>query len=973
MSGNLTQFVNLSNNTAGDDGENNTASILPIANGEALNATVLDRPSESLRQRSENFRTALNDTLYLRDADRTLIIAGPGLVSWPGSTTASASGIPTLTDNLYILPMLTPGSAQTPPIPPVASNYGTIFLTRASDSTNTIQVSSLRRSYFAGDQTNITVASGASFSCTLAQENIFSRTISIVATSSTTLGTVVSALNALVPASPGFPTDNTAIVNATLVNGGLSSDIITSPQAQQYMSGNYDGEGHTITPANLASFFSSNPSEALAEGDTLCIQYASLEDLTDTGGRRQSIPENSNTSIPAGSFFNSRVHPEHLVNSLPVCKVVDGALVFATGVEVPAGTISVSLSGLTSLSRIVKNGVFEHANVTDTTRYGISDWENRTDLATNGAWRANTTAPYVGSKNLEFNQTSTSAAVGRLEQQTELPVVPGQTMTVYVLVKQLIAPTAGTYYVGLYWGNSTSGALSSTTVPFQVLSTTDSSYRLVTQGVTVPSGASFLKTVTLEVNNITTGTTGISVLVGQLEIMVSGLNLYASAAADDLRLKPITSDATIYEDPASYSIGQLAALVHFQRTSPSGEGTLYIERKDQTYGVGSLPPALTHYGRLIALGSKLLDVNTDSYKARIDTPYNASFDYCLVWQSLPITGTEPGQRIYTNSTGTYLVNNASWNGTQWSKDLAGTSATMILVNAGFMQLYARVSDTAWTSWTAISKTSVAQATTTTTPVFSPLYETYDAGGNTRVVADHLGLPSTYFTDYSENWALLPTSSISNNTVLGKWTFTSTGSGNVQQGNDVNVASAAGYYGLDQTFTASDLFSSQAATTIALYRTDGASNWPGVNQVIVAEWETMSSLVGASTGISLIQGFLNSAHTQSVNFNYAASSSANWQFNVSNGSSTIVNTGVAVSSTPQRMRIEAYGANHPGGQRFLAYINGALVAQVLGSAGTAPNQNLFMQFAVDGTPTTSGSCSVGPVQCYVQRFVSDDEV
>ena len=969
MAGDITQFINYSDNTNSDTGENNTSSIQPIVDGNPANAANLGRPDESLRQRTENVRTQINDTLYLRDADRKLILSGPGKVTWPGSTTASATGIPVISDNLYMLPMLTPGSAQTPPIPPVASNYGVIYLTRASDSTNAIAVSSLRRSYAAGDQINITVTSGSTFSCTLDTEAVYSRTIHIVATGSTTLGTVITALNALVPPSP----DNTALVSAALTGSGSNSDIITAPQATQYMCGNYDGEGHTITPANLASFFSSNPSQALAEGDTLCIQYASLEDLNDTGGRRQSIPENSNTSIPAGSFFNSRVHPEKLVNSLPICKVVNGNLVFSTGVEMPAGTTAVSLSNLTPLSRIIKNGVFEHANVTDTTRYGISDWENRTDVAVNGAFRANTTAPYAGSKNLEFNQTSTSAATGRIEQQKELPVVPGQTLTVYALVKQLIAPTAGTYYVGLYWGDSGSNALSSSTVAFQVLSSTDSSYRLVTQNVSVPSGASFLKTVTVEVSGVTVGTTGITVLVGQLEVMVAELNAYASAAVDDMRLKPTTSDATIYEDPASYTIGQLAALVRFARSSPSGEGTLYIERKDQTYGVGSLPPALTHYGRLVALGSKLLDVNTDSYKARVDTPYNASFDYCLVWQSLPITGTEPGQRIYTNSTGTYIVNNASWNGSQWSKDLAGTSATMILVNGGFIQLYARVSDTAWTSWTPISKTSVAQATSTTTAVFAPLFETYDAGGNTRVVVDHLGLPSTYYTDYSENWSQLTTSSISTSTVIGKWTFTSSGSGNVQAGNDLNVASAAGYWGFEQSFTASDNFTSQAATTTPLFRVDGSSNWPGVNQVIVAEWETLSSLVGSGTGIYLSQGFANTGRTHGVSFIYQASTSAHWQLLVENASvNTTVDTGVAASSTPQRMRIEAYGANHPGGQRFLAYINGALVAQVTGST-YAPTTNVNFLIEALGTPTTSGSVGVGPIQCYVQRFVSDDEL
>jgi hypothetical protein len=972
MAGNLTQYVNLSNNTAGDDGQANVASIQPIQNGEAVNSTVLDRPLESLRQRDENFRSTLNDTLYLRDADRNLILAGPGLVTWPGSTTASASGIPVITDNLYIMPMLTPGSAQTPPIPPVASNYGTIFLTRASDSTDTIQVQSLRRSYFAGDQINITVSSGSAFSCTLAQENIFSRTISIVATGSTTLGTVVSALNALVPASPGFLTDNTAIVNATLVNGGLSSDIITSPQAQQYMSGNYDGEGHTITPANLASFFSTNPSEALAEGDTLCIQYASLEDLTDTGGRRQSIPENSNTAIPAGSFFNSRVHPEHLVNCLGVCKVVNGALVFSTGTAIAAGTSNASIGVPANQSRLVRNGNFEHGNSSDSTWYAISDWENRTDLATNGAWIINSTAPLTGSKNLALNVTSAAVVTAQLQQTYEVPVVVGQIVQVVCNVRQLASPSAGTCSVILNWGDLNSNQTATTTIALQVLSSTDSSYRNITQSVSVPSGVAILKSVYIKANALNFGaTTGVNLLIDDLQIVLNTTGLQ-TPGVDIERLQARNVGATVFEDNSSFVAGNIAALAHYLLASPSGEGTLFIERKDKTYDSSHLPPAVTIYGRLLQLGAQLLATSANSYKARIDTPYSSSFDYLLVWQSLPVTGSNCGMRLYASSSAVFMTNNASWNGSDWDKDVTGTTATMWEFGQGFISQFAMVADSPWTTWTPITKTSVAQATTTTTPVFTPLLQGFDASGNTRVVADHLGLPSSYYTDYSENWALLPTSSISTSTVIGKWTFTSTGSGNIQQGNDVNVASAAGYYGLAQSFTISDTSFSEAATA-ALFRADGASNWPGLNQILMAEWETQSSLTGSSNGLAVSQGFLSSSRTQSVNFNYSGAVSANWELIISNGSSsTVVNTGVAISSTPQRMRLECYGGNHPGGQRYLAYINGVLVAQVLNSAGTSPTTNLQMQFATSASGiTASGSVTVGPVTCYLQRFVNDD--
>lgn len=339
MSGPVKQFVDYSNNTASDTGENNTTSIQPIVDGNPNDAANLSRPDESLRQRTEAVRTALSDTLFLRDADRSLILSGPGTVTWPGSTTVAASGIFTLSDVLYLLPMLTPGFAQTNPVPPVASAFGTLHLKRA-DSLDSILVTSQRRSYANGDQINIDVVAGGSFSCTLDTEAGYRRTIHIVATGATQLSTVITALNGLTPPAP----DNTALVSAALENGALGTDFLLSTQAKQFVVGNYDGEGHTITPANLAAFFSGNPTSALAEGDTLGITFAMLSDTASTGGRRQALPENSNTAVPVGSFFNSRIRPDLLVNALPICKVVNGRLVFGTGSEVAAGGVNIDLS-----------------------------------------------------------------------------------------------------------------------------------------------------------------------------------------------------------------------------------------------------------------------------------------------------------------------------------------------------------------------------------------------------------------------------------------------------------------------------------------------------------------------------------------------------------------------------------------------------------------------------------------------------
>lgn len=340
MSGNVKQFVDFSSNTNNDTGENNAASIQPMADGEVVTGAVLARPSESLRQRTEAVRDVMADTLYLRDADRGWIITGPRpTITWPGSTTASASGIPVLGNALWVMPMLTPGSSGN--TPPVASVFGVLHLKRSSDSSNAVSVTSRRRSYAAGDQINVTVASGAAFSCVLDVETGLRRTIKIVATASTTLGTIISALNALTPPAP----DNTQLVTAALEGGALSGDFVLAPQAKQFVSGNYDGEAHLIGVSTVSGFFASNPTQALAEGDTLCVRYDAVSDPSSTGGRRQSIPENANVSLPSGSLFNSRVHPEFLPNAIPICKVVNNDLVFPGGRTIFAGSTGVSLAG----------------------------------------------------------------------------------------------------------------------------------------------------------------------------------------------------------------------------------------------------------------------------------------------------------------------------------------------------------------------------------------------------------------------------------------------------------------------------------------------------------------------------------------------------------------------------------------------------------------------------------------------------
>ncbi len=341
--GQIKQYVDYASGS--DTGQNNAASIEPYADGEDLTQGVLDRPVEHLRSRSEILRGIEEDTLYLRDADRALVLGGPGLVTWAGPTTDGGAtlGDFTLSDTLYIMPMATPGYPQTPPIPPVASQYGWLILTETGASAGVL-VTSRRRNYEGGDKLSVEVVLGGiagAVSVALSDLSPAGERTIVVTANAPTLTDTINALNALTADSPAVQ-----LVTATLNGGAPGTDILTVPQAKQYIYGNYDGEGHAITDAVISAFFGVN-NNRLAEGDSLCIQYAKIVDDVHAShsGRREAIPENSNTAVDANALFNSRVSPDMLVNCLPICKVINGDLVFLNGYKVSTGSVAMALGG----------------------------------------------------------------------------------------------------------------------------------------------------------------------------------------------------------------------------------------------------------------------------------------------------------------------------------------------------------------------------------------------------------------------------------------------------------------------------------------------------------------------------------------------------------------------------------------------------------------------------------------------------
>lgn len=623
--------------------------------------------------------------------------------------------------------------------------------------------------------------------------------------------------------------------------------------------------------------------------------------------------------------------------------------------------------GATPWSPIIRNPSFEHGvTAADTVPYSISDWVNRSDLAVNGSFRLGTSTVRSGAKSLEFNKSAVGAGVGRIEQYQEVPVTPGQLVHVTGWVRQLIAPTAGSYTFNLYWGDLNSTASTSTVVTASVLSTTDASYRLVDLIFAVPASVYVLKTVTIEAAGLTTGSTGIALVVDDFQVHVETGSPQAIQSAINGRLKQQMTSALLVEDPSTYALGQLAALLRFDKSTPASEGELIVDRKDQDYSVG-LPPALSLLGRLINVGSRLLSTSVNSEKARISTPYSPSLDVTLIWESLPSTGTHPAIRIYISLSGLlFITQNAFYTNSDgfWHKDVAGTISTLWDMKRGYLEQFAMVADAPWANWTQISKMSVSQATTQTNQQFSPLLELFDSGGTRRVAFDHLGLRGGRYTEYCPPW------------------LTATPTGFVASQTGTGVAPALISYrpgDIKPSIYGLNLVVNVGVGTSNLFMTSGIYALQSLGPQILSpdacvamEWESYGNLSGASD-MRFVGGITNG--TNGAHFKLDPSIDNNWRLITnaigSDAGTTTVNTGVVYGvSVNQRFRLEVYGSNLPGGARVEGYINGVLVGE---STAHLPDIDLAPYFQLS-RPAGTGiqrNQVISPISIRAPRTTSDD--
>lgn len=334
-------------------------------------------------------------------------------------------------------------------------------------------------------------------------------------------------------------------------------------------------------------------------------------------------------------------------------------------------------------SPIVKNPSFEHGVTSGSGFYTISDWViNDTGSAANGFWRLGATTVRSGAKSLELQKPNLLALTKAAVQYQEIPVLPGQLVRVTGWVRQLIAPTAGTYTFDLHWGDLDSVPSGSTSVVASVIAATDAVFRKVDQIVEVPAAKYVLKTVAIQASGVTTGSTGVALVVDDFQVYVEAGSPQALAAAANSRLEQQILAAAIFEDSIGYQVGQLSALLRFDKVTPASEGSLKVERRDGDYSGANLPPSIDVFGRML-LGNQLLATEAKALKPRISAAVSVvgGVDFTLMWESVP--SGQVGYRKYVSAAGELVETiNAVWSGTGWSKDVGGVAAlkeTMTIV------------------------------------------------------------------------------------------------------------------------------------------------------------------------------------------------------------------------------------------------------------------------------------------------------
>lgn len=366
----------------GDTGENDSASVQPLADGERLWALTIDRAVENLRKRTEVVRAAVEELNFESDYQRGLVFSSLGTFALTQySAPAGTYGVEA-TAELRIVPALVPNDARSGgrvvAFPSGAQLSGARLFVGANSYIGTLGVNDLwifadpsatgQRGYADGqDMNTLTVksvgANDISFELIVdgglaagqvtfdAVDGVPTRHITVRYGDGTTIGQLRDAINndrvGGATQSQGGGTwgvgemiraATTVDPATTVLTGG---DLISV--AETTLQGSYDAEMHVVTAAQLATFFAVSANR-LKDGEALVLAYpAGPVQAGGAGGRRQSLIDYPTSRLGAaadntgrlaagaGMLVNAGLHPEQLPGAIPIGRMSQGRFVFADG------------------------------------------------------------------------------------------------------------------------------------------------------------------------------------------------------------------------------------------------------------------------------------------------------------------------------------------------------------------------------------------------------------------------------------------------------------------------------------------------------------------------------------------------------------------------------------------------------------------------------------------------------------------
>lgn len=398
-------------------------------------------------------------------------------------------------------------------------------------------------------------------------------------------------------------------------------------------------------------------------------------------------------------------------NALPASTrnalVILGTITVPASGVIPSTNISLLRRTLASsnLSRgaipsapLIRNPGFESGETNATYAKSSLFWDKSMTVGT-GTWKTSTAQVATGMKSIEVNVTA-GPVTGEISQQVGVETAEGELFIVAVTLKQLKTISSGSFVFFMEWSDVNDAILSTTTLSLD--GGIDAVFRTEEIIFAAPAGVSSLRSVGIRATALSPSTTGVFAYVDNVDVFVEPRDPRYPYAFDQAFRRDGIFPAVALADKSGNFASKIAQL-RFDQATPTNEGRVYLERRDQDYSGGKLPPALALLGRFAELGSKLLGTEADALKARVtaDTSVAGGVDFTLMWESARAgettgTYTQPVVRIYASVDGQWcFTSNAIWGGATWTKDVAGQNASKYSMAKDGLRIQTRVSDTAW--------------------------------------------------------------------------------------------------------------------------------------------------------------------------------------------------------------------------------------------------------------------------------------